>query len=207
LLWVGAAFCAALGLSACVLAAAGTGEEGVHRALLATARLGFLFFWPAYAGSALVSLFGPTFQPLKRHARELGLAFAAVLIIHLSLVLRLCLIGRAPSIGTFIIFGTAAVFTYLIAIFSIARLQRAMGPKYWRFLRVLGLNYVACAFALDFLRNPLGVDMLHAVAYMPFAVFAVGGICLRVAELLVVQGEPPTTAEGPRQVRKASWLN
>jgi hypothetical protein len=133
---------------------------------------------------------------LKQRAREFGLAFAAVLMIHLGLVARLCLIGSAPPIETFIIFGTAAMFTYLLAIFSIPRLQKTMGPKYWKFLRVVGLNYVACAFALDFLRDPIGVDLLHAVAYMPFAVFVVGGISLRVAEPFVLRHESRAAGQG-----------
>lgn len=114
--WAGLAFCAALGLTAGVLLLLGTGEKGLHEALRAIARLMFLFFWPAYAGSALVSLFGSLFQPLKNFAREFGLAFAAVLIVHLSLVAKLCLIGSSPPLGTFVIFGIAAAFAYILRI-------------------------------------------------------------------------------------------
>jgi hypothetical protein len=155
---------------------------GTGGALRATARLGFLFFWPAYASGALVSLFGSAFQPLKRLAREYGLAFASVLIVHLALVARLCLIGSAPPLMTFVIFGTAAAFAYMLAFFSVPRLQHALGPECWKALRIIGMNYIAFAFALDFLRHPLGGGILHVLEYAPFAALAVAGPCLRLAQ-------------------------
>jgi len=180
--WAGLAFCAALGLAAGVLALLGTGEKGLHVALLAIARLMFLFFWLAYAGSALVSLFGSIFQPLKNLAREFGLAFAAVLIVHLSLVAKLCLIGSPPPLATFVIFGIAAAFAYILACFSIPRLQHALGPQYWRLLRIIGMNYIAFVFALDFRKQPLGGGILHIVEYAPFAALAIAGPCLVLAQ-------------------------
>jgi len=64
----------------------GAGERGTHVALQATARLSFVLFWPAYCAAALAALFGPSFQPLQRHVREFGLAFAAAHLVHLGLV-------------------------------------------------------------------------------------------------------------------------
>jgi hypothetical protein len=121
-------------------------------ALLVTARLAFLLFWPAYAGSALVSLFGPACRQLQRHGREFGLAFAGVLLVHLGLVMWLCLIGAAPSESTFVFFGIAVVWAYLLALFSIGSMQQLIGAKGWWLLRMVGMNYVAYAFAIDFLR-------------------------------------------------------
>ena len=180
--WVVLPFCAALGLAVSLLVLVGTVE-----ALRATARLGFLFFWPAYASGALVSLFGSIFQPLKRLAREYGLAFASVLIVHLALVIRLCLIGSAPPLTTFVIFGTAAAFAYMLAFFSIPRLQHALRPECWKALRIIGMNHIAFAFALDFhalgfLRRPLGGGILHVLEYAPFAALAIAGPCLRLAQ-------------------------
>lgn len=182
-LWMGAAFCAALGLAAGALIVSGTRQSGIHEALRATARLGFLFFWPAYAGGALVSLFGPTFQPLKRRGREFGLAFASVLLVHLGLVAWLCLIGAAPPVSTFIVFGLAAAWTYILALFSIGRLHQALGREGWRLLRVVALNYIAYAFAIDFLRNPFDGGVGLALEYLPFAIFAVVGPILALATL------------------------
>jgi hypothetical protein len=181
-LWVVLPFCSALGLAVSVLVLVGTGEKGLHGALLTTARLAFLFFWPAYASGALASLFDSIFRPLKRFARECGLAFASVLIVHLALVTRLCLIGSAPPLTTFVIFGTAAAFAYMLAFFSIPRVQHALGPQCWKTLRIIGMNYIAFAFALDFLKHPLGGGILHVLEYAPFAALAIAGPCLRLAQ-------------------------
>ena len=70
--WIGSAFCAALGLAALVLAALGPGERGTIAALQVTARFSFLLFWLAYTGGAMTALFGPIFEPFKKRAREFG---------------------------------------------------------------------------------------------------------------------------------------
>src|SRR5215469_14885114 len=59
--WICAAFCAAFALAIVVLAVTGTGEKGTGTALHLTGRLSFLLFWPAYAGAATATLFGPRF--------------------------------------------------------------------------------------------------------------------------------------------------
>ena len=98
LIWIIAGFCAAFLLALCVLGVAGTNEKGINAALAATGRLSFLLFWPSYTGSALVTLFGPRFQPIRRNGREFGLAFASAHLIHLGLVGWLCAIGAAPAV-------------------------------------------------------------------------------------------------------------
>jgi hypothetical protein len=180
-MWIGTALCAALGLTGLVLATLGSAERGTGAALQVTARLSFLLFWPAYTGSALTALFGPSFQPLKQYAREFGLAFVSVLFIHLGLVAWLSYIGAAPPLTTFIFFGIAALWTYLLALFSIARLQHTLGPKGWWLLRTIGLNYVAYAFAVDFFSQPLLGSIKHSLAYIPFALLSVLGPMLRLA--------------------------
>jgi hypothetical protein len=180
--WMGSAFCAALGLAALVLAALGTGERGTDVALQLTARFSFLLFWPAYAAGAMTALFGTIFEPFKRRAREFGLAFASAHLVHLALVAWLTHIGHAPPREVFIFFGVAVLWTYLLALFSVRRLQLALGSKGWWFLRVVGLNYIAYAFASDFLRYPQLGSIKYLVGYVPFAVLSVVGplICLAV---------------------------
>jgi hypothetical protein len=187
--WMCLAFCAALALAVSVLIALGTGERGIHAALAATARLQFLLFWPAYSLGALASLFGPVFQPLKQHAREFGLAFSSALLVHLGLVGLLCLNGTAPAVGVFIFFGTAAAWAYLLALFSIPRLHRALGPKYWWLLSFVGMNYLAYAFFVDFSgHEPLHGGIKHFVGYFPFVVLAVAGPSLRLAAFVLRVG-------------------
>lgn len=180
-LWITSAFCTAMALAAAVLAALGAGERGTHVALQATARLSFVLFWPAYSAAALVALFGASFQPLQRHVREFGLAFAAAHLVHLGLVGWLTYIGHAPPRGSFIFFGIAATCTYLLALFSVPRLQRALGASGWWLLRIVGLNYIAFAFAVDFVRLPASASAKYLMGYLPFVLLSVGGPVLRLA--------------------------
>jgi hypothetical protein len=143
--WTAAAFCASFGLAASFVAVFGI-PKGVYIALPATARLAFLIFWPAYAGGALVSLFGRVFSPLREHARDLGLAFAAALLVHLGLVACLCVIGPTPGVESFVIFGVAAFFTYLLALLSIKRVRQALPQNLWPPIRFVAMNYIAFAF-------------------------------------------------------------
>jgi hypothetical protein len=183
MLLMGGSFFATVTLAAIVLMAAGTDVQGVHTALRATARFSFLLFWPAYSSRALVSLFGSIFNPLRQRAREFGLAFAAAQLVHLGLVAWLCMIGSAPSKQTFLVFGTAAACVYLLALCTINSLHQFLGTKGWRFLRAIAMNYIAYAFAIDFLRNPLVIDTKHAVLYWPFAALAIIGPGFRFAAM------------------------
>jgi hypothetical protein len=179
--WTIVPFAVALAVAAAVLAIVGVTDEGIHAALLATARWQFLLFWLAYAGGALASLCGPRFLPLSRHAREFGLGFAAALSVHLALVAWLCTIGDVPPVRTFIVFGFAALCVYGLAVFSVARLQQLLGARAWAMLRFLAMNYVVLAFADDFLRDPLAPGARHALLYWPFAALVIAGPALRLA--------------------------
>jgi hypothetical protein len=179
-IWMALAFCAELGLATLVLAAFGTQERGTDIALQVTARFSFLLFWPAYAAGAMTALFGPVFEPFKGRAREFGLAFASAHLVHLALVAWLTYIGHAPSRGVFVFFGVAVLWTYLLALFSIRHLQQALGSRGWWFLRVVALNYIAYAFAKDFLRYPQLGSIKYLAGYAPFAILSVLGplLCL-----------------------------
>jgi hypothetical protein len=178
--WMAAAFAAALGLTVAVFALVGVEQRGTDAALLVTARFSFMLFWPAYAGGAMAALFGARFHALKAHARNFGLAFASAHLVHLGLVGWLCWIGAVPAVGTFVFFGTAAVWVYLLALLSIDRLHRAVGRIGWRLLSLVGLNFIAFAFAVDFLQFPPRADARYIVFYLPFVMLAIAGPVLRV---------------------------
>src|SRR5258708_15325172 len=76
--WIGSAFCAALGLAALVLAALGPGERGTIAALQVSARFSFLLFWLAYTGGGVTALVGPHFGTFSKSARGVwvSLSFA-----------------------------------------------------------------------------------------------------------------------------------
>jgi hypothetical protein len=184
--WMVAAAAVALLLTLLVLARVGSGERGVHLALRITARWSFLLFWLAYAGAALATLFGPSFRGLARRGRELGLAFASAHLVHIGLVVWLYRIAaRAPvSTGSLIFFGVGVFWVYFLALFSIRRLSEWLGPRPWRALRTIGVEYIALAFLVDFARNPFQSGLLNLLGYLPFILLAVAGTALRLAALL-----------------------
>ena len=173
--WMSAAVCVSVLLSAVALTALGRHERGLDAALMLTGRWGFLLFWPAYAGSGLVALTGGRFSVLKRTGREFGLAFAAAMLVHVGLIGWLCAIGAAPATGVFLFFGPGLVCIYTLALFSLAGLQRRLGRRSWWLLRTVAMNYIAYAFATDFLSNPFGGGLKHIVLYVPFALLSVLG--------------------------------
>jgi hypothetical protein len=178
--WMVSAFSAALCLAVTSLAFVGTGQRGTDVALQVTGRLSFMLFLSAYTGSAMVTLFGPAFQHLKQHARDFGLAFAAAHLVHLGLVGWLCWIGAAPPLSTFVFFGVAAAFTYIFALFSMNSLNSVLGVRNKWLLWTVGLNYIAYAFAVDFLNDPLGGGLKHVAEYLPFATLAIFAPILRL---------------------------
>jgi hypothetical protein len=173
-------FGAALLLAVITLGVAGVDVQGTNTALAVTGRFSFLLFWPAYTGSAAVAVFGSRFLPLQRRSRDFGLAFASAHLVHLALVSWLCYIGNIPGRGTFLFFGLAVIFTYVLLALSVGTLRLAVGSRLWRMLRFIGMNYIALAFSVDFLTRPINGDFGHIVAYLPFSVLAVFGPMLRL---------------------------
>jgi hypothetical protein len=179
--WIGTAFGANLLLAAVILAVRGTGVHGTSLALAATARVAFLWFLSAYAGGMLTELFGPAFLPLKMRGRELGLAFAAALLVHLALVGWLCWIGAPPPLSVFVFFGFAAALTYVLAILSFGNLHLSIGWRWWRLVRTIGMNIILYAFFKDFLQHPFGGGIWHLIEYLPFAALTIVAFLLQIA--------------------------
>jgi len=185
------AFCAALGLAIGVVVVFGVQSHGFRVALDATARLNLLIFWPAYAGGAFAALFGNAFAPLRDNARNFGLAFAAALTVHLGLVVCLCATGDVPDWKTFVVFGPAAIFTYVLVLLSLPRVRQALPDRFWPPIRALAMNYIALAFLKDFARHGIGGfrdivmygtgDSHDIIMYVPFAALAIVGPMLRFA--------------------------
>lgn len=184
LLWMGSAFGTAAVLAAIVLAVFGAGKPGTVDALQVTARFSFLLFWLAYAGGGLAVLLGPPLQPLQRHGRDFGLAFAAAHLVHIGLVAWLCWIGATPAIEVFRFFVPPLAVVYILALFSMRSLQQVLGRMLWGLLRTVGMTYIAYAFAADFLTSPLSGNTTHIVMYAPFAVLTVAGPVLHAISLV-----------------------
>jgi hypothetical protein len=177
-----AAFLIAFVLAVVVLAIFGVGERGTSIALRATARWSFLLFWLAYAGGAMAKLFGPRFNTLAQQGRAMGLAYASAQLIHVSLIFWLFYVAAGPG-GGMLVFWAGIVCTYLLALFSWPRMRDALGPRLWRILRTIAMEYIAFVFAVDFILIPLhehGVGG-YPLSYVPFAVMLIGGAGLRIA--------------------------
>ena len=183
--WIGIALGANLVLAAVILIIAGSGAHGTLLALAATARAAFLWFIAAYTAGSLVALFGPMFLPLKLLGRELGLAFAAALSVHLALVSWLCWIGEAPGIGVFLFFGPVAVLIYVLATLSFGDLHTILGHRRWKLVRVFGMNIILYAFFRDFMKSPLHGGIWHVVEYLPFVAMTITAPLLRLAAGIV----------------------
>jgi hypothetical protein len=179
-IWMGLAALAAFVLAAGTLTALGAGKTGVEAALRLTARLGFLLFWPSYVASPLATLFGEAWRPLGRYARVLGMAFSAVLAVHLTLVAWFLWIGAALPLRTFVIFGAGAICAYTLLLLSIEQVRRAMSAPAWRLVQAIGTNYILFAFAYDFLLSPPRASASFAVAYVLFDILVALGPALRL---------------------------
>jgi len=162
--------------------ASATGK--LSRALRATARWSFVWFYLASAGGALKTLFGDRFRSIAQHGRDFGLAFASAHLAHAGLVAWLYLSYGGPGIGILIFFGIGLFFTYLLALLSIQRLTARLDPTAWRWLRTIGIEYISLNFLYDFARNPFSGGWVQLVAYLPFLVLAISGPLLRVAASL-----------------------
>lgn len=182
---MGGAYLGSLVIAGVVLAVRGAGvaEGGTTFGLQLTARWSYCFFILAYVGGPLATLFGPAFQGLARRGRELGLAFASAHLTHLCLVVWLFYISPKPPepVSSVIFFGTAALLTYLLALFSIPTLLAKLPPSLWWGLRTLGMDYIAITFLRDFLHSPFSGSLPHLIFYVPFVAVALVAALIRIA--------------------------
>lgn len=184
-LWMSVAFCAALGLAVAVLTVMGAGDQGISMALRLTGRLSFLFFWPAYAGSAVAFLFGHRFGIISRLGRQSGLAYASAQLVHLGLVGWLVWRSRGPPQDAIMpLFAIGVAWTYILAFSSVQPLQQLFDPDLWRIFRHLGLEYIALVFFADFVFGPIENGVQSPIEYLPFALLLISGSLLRMAVMV-----------------------
>jgi hypothetical protein len=177
-----AAFLVCLILAATVLAVFGAGERGTILALRLTARWCFLLFWFAYAGGPLAKLWNLNlFAELAHHGREFGLAFASALAVHVGLILWHYHIATPPD-GAMLFFWVGIFCAYFLALFSLPGVRDALGPRVWRIILALALEYIALVFAVDFIIDPLQAvgGGKYPVSYVPFVIMLAGGVLLRL---------------------------
>lgn len=180
--WIVIGFVIAALLAAATLGLFGAAGRGTSIALKVTARWSFVLFWVAYTGAALARLFGSRFAGLARRGRDFGLAFASAQLIHVGLVLWLYVLSAGPG-GAMLLFWAGIACTYLLALFSLPKLQHALGRRLWKLACAMALDYIALVFAVDFILLPLGAQgaMHYPVSYIPFALMLIAGFGLRGA--------------------------
>jgi hypothetical protein len=184
--WICPAFCAAFALAVVVLAVTGTGEKGTGTALHLTGRLSFLLFWPAYAGAATATLFGPRFEILMRHRRDFGLAYASAHLVHVSLVAHLVSMSERPFLEAIMpFFAVGVVWTYVLALFSWERLSGLLSRSFWRAVHNIGLEYLAMVFLSDLVLLPIRGHAKRPLEYLPFSILAIAGPLVRLAAALL----------------------
>ena len=204
--WVVGALVGALAIAAAILAADGTGPDGLGLAVRVTARWSFLYFWLSYAGGATAVLFGPAFSKLARVARSAGLAFAAALQVHIGLVVWLGVVtGHVPLQGGLLwFFVIALLFADLLVLLSFGIAISSLG-RLWRPLLLIGTTYILIAFGRDFVLGVLDAkawSWVYAAEYVPFALLSLIAIPLRLIAPLRQRTNlrsAPSTAERDRE--------
>ena len=185
--WIALAFLIALGTAISAIAVLGI-DNGVPLALRATGRIAFAYFFLAYVGGPLTTLFGPAFLPVRTRARDFGLAFAAVMLVHLGLIAYLCAIGHAPGIHVFVVFGIAAAFAGILTLLSFARVRMLLPQNVLPPIRTIATTYILYAFLKDFLQFSPSGSFRHLMAYAPFAALAMMSFVLRLAAWFKTSG-------------------
>jgi hypothetical protein len=179
--WFTAGVILALATGLIVLMISGPHEGGVSMATRSVARVAFVFFWLTYTGGALATIFGSPLGGLVGYRRQLGLAFAGALLVHLALVAWLFRVSARQPISNLgiVYFALGALGTYALAISSWQRLRALWESRLWRFFSVIVLEYVALLFFRDFVLLPLRFRVAYPSEYLPFALLIIVGAVLR----------------------------
>jgi hypothetical protein len=189
-----AAFLGALAISVMVYAVAGPSQR-LGMALRATARWSFLWFCLATYGGALTTMFGARFQALARRGREFGLGFASAHLVHV--LLAGWMLYRSPDPFPrlpLMVFSLGVFWTYILAALSLSSsLSQWLGARRCKRIRIIGVEYLAFAFAFEFGGRILGGNRANAIHYLPLFLAAVGGPLLRIGASLKRHLNPEST--------------
>jgi hypothetical protein len=179
--WMGAAFIAGLAIAGAAHAVA-VPSRWLGMALRGTARWSFLWFCLATYGGPLAALAGSSFQALARHGRDFGLAFASANSVHVALVVWLLYVSPDPFPRLqLVIFSIGVLVMYVLAVFSLSSTLSAwLGPRPWKYVRTLGVEYLAFTYAFEFGARILAGNRANALHYFPLFAAALGGPLLRI---------------------------
>jgi hypothetical protein len=169
--WIGLALVA---MSALVLAAAGTGEDGVRMLIRATARSSALLFLAAFLARSLRQLWRTDASAyLIKNRRYVGVSMAVSHLIHgMAIIWLLTVHPSAYQVNATTVAGGGLgfVFIALMAATSSDAAFKALGRVRWTLLHRSGVWYLWFVFAFTFVPDPQrGWDALHAGFVTAFA--------------------------------------
>ena len=183
-IWIAASAAISVGVAAVEIAIARDLDHGLPFASAAVARFAFLPFWLSYTGGAWVALGFARFAAVRDHARELGLAFAAAVAIHLGLIGWQLLRGYSIAPAIVAIFGAAALLTLLLCVFSLPSVASRIPHPALATFRLLATTYIALAYLQDFAVRPQPAVLHYWVAYAPYAALDLMGLAARALAAL-----------------------
>jgi hypothetical protein len=165
---------AVLVMSALVLAAAGTGEEGVRMLIRATARTSALLFLIAFLARPLRQLWRTDLTAFAiKNRRYFGVSMAVSHLVHgLAIVWLFTAYPSAYEADLVTLVGGGLGFAFIAAMAATSSdaAFKALGRARWQLLHRTGAWYVWFIFAFTFVPDPSrGWDALHAGFVAAFA--------------------------------------
>ena len=130
--------------------------DGVRMVIRFTARTSLLLFCLAFSAAALARLWPNAWtQWLRRNRRYLGVTFAASHGLHAIAIGCFAIMdppayAAATSAASYIFGGIGYVFIIAMAATSFDRSARAIGPRAWRRLHLIGGYYLLFQFTVSF---------------------------------------------------------
>jgi hypothetical protein len=177
--WIAAAVAVSVAVAIVQITVARDLRHGLPSAVGAVARVSFIPFWLSYTGGAWVTLGFRRFAVIRDHARELGLAFAAAIAVHIALIGWQTLLGDPPGRGIVIIFGAAALLTLVLSVVSIPILSKRLPRVALARFRYCATTYIALVYLRDFAIHPQPAVLYYWIAYAAFAALDVLGLAVR----------------------------
>jgi DMSO/TMAO reductase YedYZ heme-binding membrane subunit len=156
------------GSCAAWLASVGCSDEHVLLPVRLTARAAFMLYLVVLVARPLQQLLRMDWTAsLLRNRRLVGVAFAAVMTVHLALLAYR--FGSQPHLEyplfNLVFGGSAFGLFYLMLITSFDRPKRAMGPRAWKTLHRAGLILAGAIFGL-----PRSLESLTDPDYLKFGI-------------------------------------
>ena len=165
----------------------GFGDLAMVDALIWSARAGLLIYLVVFVARPLHQLLRrPWTAKLAANRRYVGVAFAAVMTVHLVLLIkRNGFAFNVPGSGAY-------AMIYLMLLTSFDRSAAWLGPRYWRILHKTGLYWVGVIFAFV-IASSLYVQPGNTTYWLLAGLLA-AAVGVRIAAFASRRDQPTATA-------------